>query len=44
MPISIFVSRLGITDLVNKMKICTNLIKLFLLEIHIILFLYKSPI
>jgi len=42
MPISIFVSRLGIIDLVNKNKIYTNLIKLFLLEIHTILFLFKS--
>ncbi len=37
MPISIFVSRLGITDLVNKIKIDTNLIKLFHFEIYIIL-------
>jgi len=44
MPISIFVSRLGITDLVNKIKIDTNLIKLFHFEIYIILFLFKSYI
>jgi len=30
MPFSIFMSRLGITDLVSKFKIYTNLIKLFL--------------
>ena len=28
-PVSIFLGRLGITDLVNKTKIDTNLIKLF---------------
>jgi hypothetical protein len=39
---SIFVSRFGITDLVNKIKIYTNLIKLFRFEINIILFLFKS--
>ena len=42
MPVSIFVSRLGITDLLNKAKIYTNLIKLFHFEIYIILFLFKS--
>jgi len=41
MPISIFVSRLGITDLVNKIKINTSLIKLFNFEIHTILPLFK---
>ena len=35
-------SRLGITDLVNKIKICTNLIKLFHFEIYIILFFFIS--
>jgi len=44
MPISIFASRLGIIDLVNKIKIYTNLIKLLLIEIHIILFLFESSI
>jgi len=33
MPVSIFVSRFGITDLVNKIRIYTNLIKLFYFEI-----------
>ena len=41
MPVSIFVSRLGIIDLVNKIKIYTKLIKLIHFEIHIILFLFK---
>jgi hypothetical protein len=39
MPFSIFVSRLGITDLINKIKIYANLIKLFHFEIFIILLL-----
>ena len=34
MPVSIFVSRFGITDLVNRIKIHTNLIKLFNFEIY----------
>jgi hypothetical protein len=42
MPVSIFVSCLGITDFVNKIKIYTNLMKLFHSEIYIILFLFKS--
>ena len=29
MPVCVFVSRLGITGLVNKIKIYTNLMKLF---------------
>ena len=33
MRVNIFVSRLGINDLVNKIKIHTNLIKLFRFEI-----------
>ena len=44
MPLSIFVSRLGITDLVNKIKIYTNLIKLFHFEIYIILYILKMSI
>ena len=44
MPVSIFVSRLGITDLVNKIQIYTNLIKSFHFEIYIIVFLFKSSI
>jgi len=40
-PVSIFVSRLGIIDSVNKIKIYTNLIKLFHFEI---LFPFKSSI
>ena len=43
-PISIFVSCLGITDLVNKIKNYTHLIKLFHFEIYIILFLLESSI
>ena len=42
MPVSIFVSRLGITHLVNTIKIDTDWIKLFHSEIYIILFLFKS--
>ncbi len=34
MPVSIFVSRLGIIDLVNKIKIDTTLIKIFHSEIY----------
>jgi len=41
MPISIFVSRLDITDLINKIKMNTSLIKLFNFEIHTILSLFK---
>ena len=44
MPVSIFVSHLGITYLVNTFEIYTNLIKLFNFEIHTILFLFKSSI
>ncbi len=40
MLFSIFVSHLGITDLVNKIKIYTNLINHFL--IYIILFPFKK--
>ena len=45
MPVSTFVSCLGITDL-NwcKLKIYTNLIKLFHFEIYITWFLFKSSI
>ena len=35
MPFSIFESRLGIIDLVNKIKINTDLIKLFHFKIYI---------
>jgi len=42
MPVSIFVSRLGITGLVNKIKIYTNLVKIFNFEIYIILFLFNN--
>ena len=35
---------LGTTDLVNKIKIYTNLIELFHYEIHIILFLLEISI
>ena len=41
MPFSIFESRLVIFDLVNKIKINTDLIKLFHFEIYINLFLQK---
>ena len=42
MPFSIFESHLGITDnKVNKIKIYTNLIKLFHFEIYIIFFSLK---
>ena len=45
MPFSIFESHLGITDnKVNKIKIYTNLIKLFHFEIYIIFFLFKISI
>ena len=44
MSVSIFVSPLDITDLVNKIKIHTNLKKLFHSEIFIILFPFKSSI
>ena len=40
----LYLSRLGTTELVNKIKIYTNLIKLFHFEIHIILFLFQSSI
>ncbi len=40
----LFVSRLDITDLVNKNKIYTNLIRLLHFEIYIILFFFKSSI
>ena len=33
----------GITNLVNKIKIYTNLIKLFHFEIYSVLFLFKNP-
>ena len=38
MPVSIFVSRLDITDLVNKIKTYTNLMKLF----HFKIYLFKK--
>ena len=41
-PVSIFVSRLEITKMVNKIKIDTNLIKQFHFDIYIILFLFKK--
>jgi len=41
MSFSIFESRLGIIDLVNKIKINTDLIKLFHFEIYINFFLQK---
>ena len=44
MHIGVFVSRLGITHLVHKIKIYTNLIKLFHLEMYVILFVFKSSI
>ena len=44
MPVSIFVSRLGIIDLVNEIKINTYFIKLFRFEIYIIFSLFKSSI
>ena len=37
-----FCWRLGTTDLVNKIEIYTNLLKLFNFEIKFILFLFKS--
>jgi len=37
MPVSIFVTLSGITDFGNKIKMYTNLIKLFHFEIYIIL-------
>ena len=46
MLVSIFVSRLGVTDLVNKIKMYTikmyNSIKLFNFEIYFILFPYLN--
>ena len=42
MHFSIFVSRFDITNLVNKIKIYTNLIELFHFEIYI--FLFKNSI
>ena len=39
MLVSIFVSRLDISDLVNNIKMYTNLIKNILFEMYIILFL-----
>jgi len=39
-----FCVRLGTTDLLNKIKINTNLIKLFHFEIYIILLILKSSI
>ncbi len=39
----IFVSRLGIIDLVNKIKIDTNLIKIFHSEIYIFGKFFFSP-
>jgi hypothetical protein len=39
MLVSIFVSRLGITELVNKIKNLTNLIILFHFEIYMVKFL-----
>ncbi len=44
MHVSIFVYRLGITDLVNKIEIQINLIELFHFEIYGIFFLFKSSI
>ena len=44
MRVSLFVSRLGITDLVNKIQIYTNFIELFRYEIYVIFFLFKSSI
>ena len=44
MPNSFCVSRLGITELVNKIKIYTNLIKLFHFEMYTILFFFESSI
>ena len=40
MPVSIFKSRLDITDLVNKIQGYTNLIKLFHFEVYNILLLF----
>ena len=47
MPFSIFASHLGITDLVNKIKINTNLIKIILKcnhiwEYHMNKYIYNS--
>ncbi len=39
-----FLSHLGVTKLVNKIKIYDNFIELFLTEIYFVLFLFKSPI
>jgi len=44
MHVSVFVSRFGITDYVNKIKIYANLIKIFHFKIHDILFLLKNSI
>jgi len=44
MRVSLFVSRLGITDLVNKIQIYTNFIELFRFEIYVIFFLFKNSI
>jgi len=42
MPVVIFVSRLGIIDLVNKIQIYSNLINLFHFEIYIICSFLKA--
>ncbi len=42
MSVNIFVSPLDITDLVNTIKMKTNLKKLFQFEIYIILLLFKN--
>ena len=39
-----FCGRLGTTDLLNKIKINTNLIKLFHFEIYVILLIFKSSV
>ena len=44
MPLSIFLSRLGITDLVNKIKIYTNLIKLFHFETYILIVIFETEL
>ena len=44
MLINLLLSRLGITDLVNKIKISPNLIELFNFEIYIILFAFKPGV
>ena len=44
MPVCIFVGRFSINDMVNNIKIHTDLTKQFHFEIQIISFLFKSSL